>query len=374
MQKEKPFDYLVVGSGLSGSSIARMLTDAGKKVLVIEKRKRTGGNIATKTINDIVVHLYGPHIFHTDDEFAYSFYKSHCDSYPYKNEVLANYEGKLYHMPFNLTTFKELWGVKDALEAKAKIQEETEKEHIDEPKNLEEQALKLVGRTIYNTLISGYTEKQWGRACKDLPASIIKRLPLRFEENNNYFNDKYQAECVGGFSCLIDNLLKGIKVKTGVDYFASRNKFNSLANCVIYTGALDEYFKYNLGLLDYRSLHFNTKELKMSSFQGRAVINFTSKDVPYTRICEHKFFDPNCKNKESTIITYEYPDKFYKGKIPFYPINDEKNTKLATDYLLETKKLEPHVYFLGRLANYKYFDMDDTIIEAKKLFDRIIAK
>lgn len=270
-----------------------------------------------------------------------------------------------------MNTFHELWGVTTPEEAKTKIAEEVSKESIETPKNLEEQALKLVGRTIFEKLIKGYTEKQWGRSCRDLPASIIKRIPLRFTYDNNYFNDLYQGLPKGGYSKLIENLLEGIEVRTRTDYLAHRQELDALAKRVIYTGPIDAFFDYRLGRLEYRSLRFERKEYPMDDFQHNPVINFTSRDVPYTRVCEHKRFDPSCENHSSTIVTYEYPEAYIEGKIPYYPINDERNASLAAAYLGEAKKQEPKTYFLGRLATYKYFDMDDTIIEAKKLFDRL---
>ncbi len=366
----KKYDYLIVGSGLSGSAIARLLTDAGKKVLVVEKRNEIGGNIATKTIDDIVVHLYGPHIFHTSDDYAWKFFNRYAKVYPFINEPLANYHGEIYHMPFNMNTFHELWGVNTPEEAKAKIDEEVKREGIVTPRNLEEQALSMVGRTIYTKLIKEYTEKQWGRSCKELPTSIIKRLPLRFEWNNNYFNDLYQGEPEGGYSAFIENLLNGIEVRLNADYLKNKKELDSIADQIIYTGRLDEFFGFSLGRLDWRSLRFETETKPIDDFQHNAVVNYTSHDVAYTRITEHKHFDPQCKNHHSTIITYEYPDKFEEGKIPYYTINDDRNIKLANEYKTLARNLS-NTHFLGRLANYSYFDMDDAIVEAKKLFDSL---
>lgn len=365
------YDYLIVGSGLAGASIARLLANAGRSVLVIEKRKELGGNIATYVENGIIVHEYGPHIYHTSNEEAWDFVNKYSEMYPFINSPLANYEGHIYHMPFNMNTFHELWGVDTPEQAQAIIREEVEKEHIAEPRNLEEQALKLVGRTIYEALIKGYTEKQWGRPCKELPAFIIKRLPLRYEYDNNYFNDKYQGLPKGGFSVLIDNLLAGIDRKLNCDYFEHRNELNDMADSVIYTGPIDAYFSYSLGHLDYRSLRFETKELNVPDFQGNAVVNYTSSTVPYTRVTEHKHFDPFCKNQRTTIVSYEYPDKFEDGKIPYYPINDEKNTRMASEYAKLAAKEKHRTFFLGRLATYRYLDMDDTILEAVELFKTI---
>jgi UDP-galactopyranose mutase len=270
-----------------------------------------------------------------------------------------------------MNTFRELWGVTTPEEAKAKIAEEVAKENIKNPQNLEEQALMLVGRTIFEKLIKGYSEKQWGRNCRDLPASIIKRIPLRFAYDNNYFDDLYQGLPKGGYSVLIENLLKGIEVKTNTDFLLHRKELEALASHVIYTGPIDAYFGYEQGRLEYRSLRFEAKELPADDFQHNPVVNFTSSDVPYTRICEHKGFDPSCYNRSSTIVTYEYPEAFAEGRNPCYPINDEKNAKLAASYLEKAQALEPKAYFLGRLATYRYCDMDDAIVEAKRLFERL---
>ena len=367
---DKRYDYLIIGSGLSGATFARLALDKGKSVLVVEKRASLGGNIATSDVMGIPVHLYGPHIFHTDSKRAYDFFVSHVKSYPFVNSPLAFYKGRYYHMPFNMNTFEELWGVKTAEEAKAKIEEEVEKEGIEKPANLEDQALSLVGRTIFETLVKGYTEKQWGRDCRELPSSIIKRLPLRFTYDNNYFNDPYQCLPEGGYSKLIDNLLLGAEIRLGVDYLSQREQLRQLADKVVYTGALDEYFDYRLGELEWRSLRFETEIKPLSSFQGNPVVNYTDREPPYTRVCEHKMFDERLKKLPYTVVTYEYPDEFKRGKIPYYPINDAHNGSLASAYQALAEK-EKGVYFLGRLANYAYFDMDDTILKAMDLFDAI---
>lgn len=366
----KHYDYLIVGSGLSGASIARMLLDAGKTVLILEKRDHVGGNIATKVVEGIPVHVYGPHIFHTSDEFAWKFFNSYAEVYPYINSPKAFYKGKYYSMPFNMNTFHELWGVTTKEEAEAKITQEVKQEGIDNPKNLEEQALSLVGRTIFKTLIKGYTEKQWGKPCNELPASIIKRIPLRFEYNNNYFNDTYQGQPKGGYTPFIKRLLKGADIFLNVDYLEDKAHYDSLADRIIYTGCLDEYFGYCLGRLEWRSLRFDTVLLNQESFQDAAVVNYTDKEPGYTRITEHKKFDPASVTSK-TIISYEYPDTYEEGKIPYYVINNERNASLAQRYQ-ELAKALPNVYFLGRLANYRYYDMDDAIIEAKKLFNALL--
>ena len=363
---KKQFDYLIVGAGLSGATLARKLLDAGKKVLVVEKREHVGGNIYTEMKNGIPVHVYGPHIFHTDKKEIYDFFCSYCNAYPFINSPLAYFKGNYYHMPFNMNTFHELWGVNSEEEAKKKIEEETSPYKQKEPTNLEEQALSLVGNTIYKTLIKGYTEKQWGRDCKDLPSSIIKRLPLRFTYNNNYFNDPYQAMPKDGFTPFIENLLKGATIRFGVDYLKDKEELDSLADKVIYTGRLDEYFSFELGHLEYRSLRFEVEILPIKSYQGNAVVNYTDNNPAYTRITEHKYFDPSLIDLDTTVITKEYPDKFIEGKIPYYTINDERNAKLSAAYLEKAKALK-NVYFLGRLATYRYLDMDDSIFEALNL-------
>lgn len=366
----KKYDYLIVGSGISGTTIARLLTDAGKKVLIIEARGEVGGNIATKLVDDIPVHVYGPHIFHTSYDDVWEFVNKYSEMLPFINTPLANFHGKIYNLPFNMNTFEQLWGVKTPEEAKAKIAEEVAKENIKDPQNLEEQALSLVGRTIYETLIKEYTEKQWGRACTELPAFIIKRLPLRFEYNNNYFNDIYQGIPKGGFSVLIENLLKGIEVKLNTNYLKDKEYFDSLADHIIFTGRIDEYFNFKYGTLEYRSLRFEVERLEIDDYQHNAVVNYTSHDVGYTRIAEHKHFDNFRNNHYSTIITKEYPDSFEEGKIPYYTVNNDKNNSLYQKYEEEASKLE-NVTFLGRLAKYKYFDMDDAIKEAFNIFETL---
>ena len=367
---KKEFDYLIVGSGISGSTMARLLSDIGKKVLVIDAREQVGGNIATKMVEDIPIHLYGPHIFHTSYDDVWEFVNKYCHMLDFINTPLANFHGEIYNMPFNMNTFHQLWGVNTPIEAKAIIDAEIKKENIKEPKNLEEQALSMVGRTIYTKLIKEYTEKQWGRDCKKLPSFIIKRLPLRFEYNNNYFNDIYQGIPEGGFSNLIENLLKGVEVRLNTNYFDNKEYFDSLADKVIFTGRIDEFFNFKYGALEYRSLRFETERLDIDDYQHNAVVNYTSHDVKYTRITEHKHFDNTKGNHHSTIITKEYPDNYKEGKIPYYTINDEKNNFLYQKYEEESKKLN-NIIFLGRLAKYRYYDMDDAIKEAFALFDEL---
>ena len=364
------YDELIVGAGLSGLTYARLCLDRGEKVLLVEERPWIGGNIHTSVQDGIIVHDYGPHIFHSSSEYAWNFFREHVEVYPFINSPIADYHGERYHLPFNMNTFHELWGVTTAEEAKAKIQEEIAKEHITNPKNLEEQALSMVGRTVYTKLIQGYTEKQWGRPCRELPASIIKRLPLRFEYNNNYFNDTFQGLPKGGYSVWCENLAEGADIRCHEDYLKDPARYEGLAKRIIYTGPLDAYFQYRLGKLEWRSLRFETETLQQDDYQGNPVVNYTSKEVPYTRICEHKHFDPTCPNHRSTIITKEYPAAYQEGMIRYYTVNNEKNNALAASYLALAKQQEPKVYFLGRLALYRYFDMDDAILAAKDLFDR----
>ena len=363
----KPYDVLIVGSGITGSTCAYLLKQQGKKVLVLEKQPYVGGGVRTQVEEDIIVHVYGPHIFHTSDQGVWDFVNSLVPFYPYINSPIANYRGELYHLPFNLNTFKELWGVKTPEEAKAKIAEETAPYAGKQPHNLEEQALALVGPTIYRKLIKDYTEKQWGRPCEKLPASIIKRIPLRFNANNNYFNDPYQGLPQGGYSQLIEALLAGIEVRANTDFLKAKAQDEALADQVIYTGLIDEYFNYRLGVLSYRSLRFEKEVLPLDSFQLSAVTNFTSHAVPYTRITEHKKFDPQCPNHHSTIIYKEYPLEYQPGLAPFYPVNDAQNAALYQAYAALAKREAPQVHFAGRLGQYSYFDMDKAIRAAMSL-------
>lgn len=362
------YDYLIVGSGLYGASMARMLKDKGLKVLVIEKKDVIAGSIRTERKDNIDVHLYGAHIFHTSDEEVYRFFTRFCKLNNFINEPLANYKGKLYHMPFNMNTFYALWGVKTPEEAKQKIEEQKREAHIEKVTNLEEQAISLVGTDVYRTLVKGYTEKQWGRSCQDLDPSIIKRLPCRFVYNNNYFNDFYQGIPVDGYTSVIEKMLEGIEVRTGVDYLKDKEGLRKLANRVIYTGPIDQYFDCQLGKLSYRTLRFETERLEMEDYQGNAVINYTEREVPYTRIIEHKHF--NWRESPVTYVTREYPKEFAPGDEPYYPINDEKNRSLLSQYQ-ELASKEKDVFFCGRLGQYKYFDMDDTIRAAIDLYKEI---
>lgn len=365
------YDYLIVGSGLYGAIVARELKNAGYKVLIIEKRNHIAGNVYTEKRDNINVHVYGAHIFHTSDEKVWNYVNKYAKFNDFINSPLAYYKGEYYHMPFNMNTFHEIWGVNTAEEAKAKIEEEKAKENIKEITNLEEQAISLVGRTIYERLVKGYTEKQWGRDCKDLPSFIIKRLPLRFEYNNNYFNDIYQGIPIGGYTKLVENIIGDIEVKLNEDYLINKDYWNKQAKNIIYTGAIDEFYDYKFGELEYRSLKFEVERIEKEYYQKNCVINYTEREVPYTRIIEHKYFE----NDQSPVtwITKEYPSDYKKGMEKFYPVNDEKNNSLYKQYeALATK--ENNIIFGGRLGKYKYYDMDDVIAEALKDSEIILNK
>ena len=368
----KKYDFLIVGSGIFGSTCAYELHKRGFSVLVLEKRNHIGGNVFTKNIDEINVHMYGPHIFHTDKKEVWDYICKFAKFNDFINTPIANYHGEKYHLPFNMNTFVELWkDVKTPEDAKKRIAEEQSKFNIEEPRNLEEQALKLVGYTIFKKLIKEYTEKQWGKDCKELPPFIIKRLPLRFTFDNNYFNDPYQGIPCGGYTNIIEKMLKGIDVVLNVDYLKQKNKYSSLAKTIIYTGPIDEYYNYEFGHLEYRSLKFEIERLNIPSFQGNAVVNYTSHDQKYTRIIEHKFFEFG--NLPNTVISKEYPCKFEPGLIPYYTVNDEKNEKLYSRYK-EKSLNEKNIIFCGRLGSYKYYDMDDAIFEALKMCRRLIGE
>ena len=365
------YDYLIVGSGLYGAILARELKNAGYKVLIIEKRNHIAGNVYTEKRDNINVHVYGAHIFHTSDEKVWNYVNKYAKFNDFINSPLAYYKGEYYHMPFNMNTFHEIWGVNTAEEAKAKIEEEKAKENIKEITNLEEQAISFVGRTIYERLVKGYTEKQWGRDCKDLPSFIIKRLPLRFEYNNNYFNDIYQGIPIGGYTKLVENIIGDIEVKLNEDYLKNKNYWNKQAKNIIYTGAIDEFYDYKFGELEYRSLKFEVERIEKEYYQKNCVINYTEREVPYTRIIEHKYFE----NDQSPVtwITKEYPSDYKKGMEKFYPVNDEKNNSLYKQYE-ELAAKENNIIFGGRLGKYKYYDMDDVIAEALKDSEIILNK
>lgn len=362
----KMYNYLVVGSGLFGSVFARQATDAGKKVLVIDKRPNVAGNVYTEKVEGINFHKYGAHIFHTNNTQVWKYVNRFATFNRFTNSPVANYKGELYSMPFNMYTFNKMWGVVTPEEAAAKI-EEQKKEITGEPQNLEEQAISLVGRDIYEKLVKGYTEKQWGRDCKDLPAFIIKRLPVRLTFDNNYFNALYQGIPIGGYTKLVENLLEGIEVRLNEDYLVDKEKWNDLAGKIVYTGAIDAYFDYSLGNLEYRSVRFENEILDMPNFQGNAAVNYTDRETPWTRIIEHKWFefgkDENGNDLPKTIISREYSSEWKPGDEPYYPVNDEKNGELYKKYKGLADK-EEKVIFGGRLGEYKYYDMDAVIASA----------
>ena len=358
------YDYLIVGSGLFGSIFAYEANKRGKKCLVVEKRSHIGGNIYSENIDDINVHKYGAHIFHTSNKKVWDYINQFAEFNRYTNSPVARYKDELYNMPFNMNTFNKLWGVITPDEAKAKIEEEKKASGITEPKNLEEQAISLVGKTIYEKLVKGYTEKQWGQKATELPSFIIKRLPVRFIYDNNYFNDTYQGIPIGGYTKIIEKMLEGIEVRLNCDFFENREELEKIANKIIFTGQIDKYYNYCFGELEYRSLKFETEILNEGNYQGNAVVNYTEYEIPYTRIIEHKHFE-EIKNKEQTIITREYPDKWTKEKEPYYPINNEKNNQLYNKYF-ELANKENNIIFGGRLGQYKYFDMDKVIESALK--------
>ena len=356
-----PYDFLIVGAGLFGAVFAREAVRSHKKVLVIEKRDHIGGNVYTEEIEGIQVHAYGAHIFHTNDAAVWDYVSRFAEFNRFVNAPLANYKGELFSLPFNMYTFHQMWGVITPAEARARIEAERAAAGITEPKNLEEQALSLVGRDIYEKLIRGYTEKQWGRPCRELPAFIIRRLPVRFTFDNNYFNARWQGIPVGGYTRMIEKMLDGIEVRLGEDYLAARDQWDALADRVIYTGPIDQYFHYCFGPLAYRSVRFETEVLDVADYQGNAVINYTDSETPWTRIIEHKHFEFGTQAK--TVISREYSAEWQPGGEPYYPINDEKNTALYERYraLAEQNK---KVFFGGRLGEYRYYDMDAVIARA----------
>ena len=357
------YNYLIVGSGLYGATIAQQAKKAGKSVLVIDKRPNVGGNIYTEKVEGINVHKYGAHIFHTNNKEVWDYVTSFVDFNRFTNSPVANYKGELYSMPFNMYTFNKMWGVVTPEEAAAKI-EEQKKEITGEPKNLEEQAISLVGRDIYEKLVKGYTEKQWGRDCKDLPAFIIKRLPVRLTFDNNYFNALYQGIPIGGYTKLIEKMLEGIEVRLNVDYLENKEELDKLAEKVIYTGPIDAYFDYKLGTLEYRSVRFENEILDKPNFQGNAAVNYTDRETPWTRIIEHKWFefgkDENGNDLPKTVISREYSSEWKLGDEPYYPVNDAKNSALYEQYKA-LAEAEGNVIFGGRLGEYKYYDMDKTV-------------
>ena len=363
---QSAYDYLVVGAGLTGATFARQMTDAGKKVLVIDRRPHVGGNIYTEKREGIHVHRYGAHIFHTNDARVWTYVNRFAEFNRFTNSPVANYHGEMYSLPFNMYTFNRMWGVRTPQEAAEKIAEQR-KEITREPRNLEEQAISLVGRDIYEKLVKGYTEKQWGRDCRDLPAFIIRRLPVRLTWDNNYFNALYQGIPIGGYTRLVENMLEGIEVQLNRDYLADRDAWNALAEKVIYTGPIDAFFDYCLGHLAYRSVRFETELLDMPSFQGNAAVNYTDRETPWTRIIEHKWFqfgkDDEGNDLPKTIISREYSAEWKPGDEPYYPVNDERNTNLLRAYQ-DLAGRQQKVIFAGRLGEYKYYDMDQAVAAA----------
>ena len=355
------YDYLIVGAGLFGSIFAHEATKRGKKCLVIEKRDHIGGNCYTQNVEGINVHKYGAHIFHTSNKTVWNYIQQFAEFNRFTNSPVARYKDELYSLPFNMLTFNKMWGVITPQEAEAKIKEQIAKENITDPQNLEEQAISLVGRDIYEKLIKGYTEKQWGRKCTELPAFIIKRLPVRYTYDNNYFYDTYQGIPIGGYTGIFERMLDGIEVKLNIDFFAEREHYENLAEKIVFTGMIDEYFGYQFGKLEYRSLHFDNEVLDMPNYQGNAVVNYTEAEVPYTRIIEHKHFEYGTQPK--TVITREHSKEYQEGDEPYYPINDQRNNELYAQYKTLADNT-PNVIFGGRLAQYKYFDMHNIIAEA----------
>ena len=364
------YDYLIVGAGLFGAVFAHEAKGRGKRCLVIDRRSHTGGNIHCMDVDGINVHQYGAHIFHTSNKDVWEYVNKLVEFNRFTNSPVANYKGKLYNLPFNMNTFYQLWGTITPDEAEKKLAEQrAEYADIENPANFEEQALKLCGRDIYEKLIKGYTEKQWGRKAEELPAEIIKRVPLRMTYDNNYFNDLYQGIPVGGYNALINTLLEGVDVRLDADFFKERSMWEDTACHIVFTGQIDQYFDYCLGELEYRSLRFETKQLETANFQGNAVVNYTAEDVPYTRIIEHKHFEYGMQ--PTTVVTYEYPKTFEKGDEPYYPVNNERNNMLAKQYR-ELAKEKGNVSFGGRLGQYDYFDMDDTVEAALELADKLL--
>lgn len=361
------YDYLVVGAGLYGAVFAHEAKQRGKSCLVVEKRDHIAGNIYCKNIENINVHVYGAHIFHTSDKFIWDYINKFAEFNNYINSPIAKYKNELYNLPFNMNTFSKMWGISTPQEAKEIIASQIADLNITEPQNLEEQALSLVGRDVYEKLIKGYTEKQWGRDCRELPAFIIKRLPLRFIYDNNYFNDRYQGIPVGGYTRIVEKLLDGIEVRLNTDYLLNKEELDSLADKVVYTGMIDRYYDYRLGVLEYRSVRFETELIDTDNFQGNAVVNYTEREVPYTRIIEHKHFEFG--KQPVTVISREYSSEWKRGDEPYYPVNNEKNDGLYQKYK-ELADREERVIFGGRLGNYKYYDMDKVIKAALEMCGR----
>ena len=363
----KHYDYLVVGAGLYGAVFAYEAKKRGKEVLVIDRRDHKGGNIYCEDVNGINVHKYGAHIFHTSNKKVWEYVNQFAEFNRYTNSPVANYKGELYNLPFNMNTFNKMWGVITPQEAAAKIEEQRKEAGITEPKNLEEQAISLVGKDIYEKLIKGYTQKQWGRKCTELPSFIIKRLPVRLTFDNNYFNDLYQGIPMGGYNVIIDKMLDGIEVELGTDYLANKDKYENIADKIIFTGPIDEFYDYCFGPLEYRSVRFETEELPVENYQGNAVINYTDEETPYTRIIEHKHFEFG--TQPTTVISKEYSAEWKVGDEPYYPVNNDKNAALYQKYLDKSKE-ENKVIFGGKLEKYKYYDMDKVIESALNFVEK----
>lgn len=364
------YDYLIVGAGLYGAVFAHEMTEKGKKCLVIDKRDHIAGNIYCQNVEGINVHKYGAHIFHTSDKKIWEYMNRFAEFNHYINSPVAVYKDELYNLPFNMNTFSKMWGIKTPQEAKKIIDDQIAGLHITEPQNLEEQALSLVGTDVYEKLIKGYTEKQWGRDCKELPAFIIKRLPLRFTFDNNYFNDRYQGIPIGGYTGIVEKMLEGSEVRLNTDYFDFRKENPDIAKKTVYTGMLDRYFDYRLGVLEYRMVRFEHETLQMENYQGNAVVNYTEREIPYTRIIEHKHFEFG--TEPVTVISREYPSEWKQGEEPYYPVNDPKNEELAAKYR-ELAEKEEYVIFGGRLGDYRYYDMDKVVAAALAAVENSLA-
>ena len=361
------YDYLIVGAGLFGAVFAREAMDRGCSVLVVDKRHHIGGNVYTEEVEKIHVHRYGAHIFHTNDDAVWTYVNRFATFNRFTNSPVANYKGELYSLPFNMYTFNRMWGVTTPRQARETVERQRREAGITEPKNLEEQAISLVGTDIYEKLVKGYTEKQWGRDCKDLPAFIIRRLPVRFTFDNNYFNAKYQGIPLGGYTKMVETMLSGAEIRLNTDYLQNKAELDTLAKKVVYTGPIDAYFGFRLGALEYRSVRFETEVLNTDNFQGNAVVNYTDRETPFTRIIEHKWFDPS--NQEKTVISKEFSSEWKPGDEPYYPVNDEKNAALYEAYRALAEQ-EKGVIFGGRLGQYRYYDMDQIVAEALRAAER----
>ncbi|MDF2791983.1 MAG: UDP-galactopyranose mutase [Neobacillus sp.] len=366
----RKYDFLIVGAGLYGAVFAHMAKKAGKTCLIIDKRSHIAGNIYTEKIEDIQVHKYGAHIFHTTNKKVWEFVNEFAEFNRYTNSPIANYHGEIYNLPFNMNTFNKMWGVTTPEEAKEKIEQQRRERYVDNPQNLEEQAINLVGSDIYEKLIRGYTEKQWGRPCTEIPAFIIRRLPVRFTYDNNYFNDPYQGIPIDGYTTMVERMIEGIEVKLDCDYLKDKSYWDRLADRVVYTGPVEAYFNYQFGVLEYRSLQFESEVMDTDNFQGNAVVNYTDRETPYTRIIEHKHF--NFGTQPKTIVTREYSVEWKQGDEPYYPINDDKNSAQYQKYKTLTEK-ESNVIFGGRLGEYKYYNMDQVVEVALRKAEEVLG-